>query len=198
MMMGPIYLCQIMPHLVESLKPGFHAWGQAMVDWTGLEHSSLFWSPHHYWAVIKQCVKACAAMQANLCRTWWQLTHSKSLNSLFVKAGGDLDFPDGRKRYTVHPVLKIGIFSIVQGEYSELLDSIYYWVWVHFATTFWPKWQGQELYLPQLLFPWLCDWQFARKEIVVDKIESLKVQSRSFFSFVLELRFHLYNLLRFF
>ncbi len=35
------------------------------------------------------------------------------------------------------------------------------------------------------------------QEIVVDKLESLKVQS-PFFSFVLELRFHLYNLLRFF
>jgi hypothetical protein len=49
----------------------------------------------------------------------------QKLELLVVKAGGDLDFPDGRKRYTVHPVLKIGIFSIVQGEYSELSDSIY-------------------------------------------------------------------------
>jgi hypothetical protein len=50
----------------------------------------------------------------------------QKLELLVCQSWRGFRFLDGRKRYTVHPVLKIGIFSIVQGEYSELSDSIYY------------------------------------------------------------------------
>jgi hypothetical protein len=40
-----------------------------MVDWTGLEHSITLLEATSLLAVIKQCVKTGAAMQANLCRT---------------------------------------------------------------------------------------------------------------------------------